>query len=910
MGYDLIEWLMDRLNIEESVEALHIGNLLCQYGYFFPVSDTKNLVVKDDSSLYRFQIPAYWPWHKTNKPPDNVDYSIYLVKRTLRNKQRHGLEDYEMEALASLKKNLANKWECIVLQADEQVRRAKGQKKCDKIVSDSQERAFWRVNRPPPGFLNSLEYVPVPSRNRSSKPKKRSLEDVQREVDFLRRCLDRTRIKMSVALESLMQYCDLFCEWDPLTTPPQPSNPWVSEDPTFWMLNSPIVEIPTEKRVRRWAISMEELVCDPTGLQEFTNYLRKEYSHENIRFWLAVNDLRRSSQKEIPQKVKEIFNEFLAPGAPCEVNIDGKTMERTQQELKAPSRFTFDPAAEHVYALLLKKDCYPRFRRSEMYKQLLAAGVQPSAKKRFFNFGGPGKKKAANQPQALLQQQQSTAASLSQQGSLAGRRRGSDRSLSGSAHELAVSGVRDKELNRTVSHSHSQSNLSDIPYRDPPGGSSDEGQGAGRSQADDVCPWDAGPPKAPDQAAPPGPAAGPAPSPASATAPGAAPGPGRISRKNSSQMDSGGSSSDISIAIAEVSERLRKSCCVQQHSVTGSPGSSSDGRRLMAGSRDTRRASESLVTPSVTTSVLAAAATPAAAVASAARPSVSSTEDLATPQRSFDSATAPLSRSLAEEAAEPPASPTPATPAPAPAPPPPTAKTEDEAADAVPRAEPAAGDLAAKESRETKFEDRAQQTGPELSRPKKSKKQPSLGDDPSHSAAARTSKKGVRKKSSSSATPLISVSSVADDTFDNSDAPAAAASPRTAVAAPADAEPPSSAEAEDAADTLVAPLAQQEDESTAPPSPSAGPAAPPGPSGSSAPPGPSTSSAPQGPRPQGQGARHAGPPLGASRSEDRASVERGSSTEGKANEICPWEDEESCKVDEPFTKKYSHFGYL
>jgi hypothetical protein len=38
------------------VEAVHIGNQLCQYGYFFPVNDTKNLVVKDDSSLYRFQV--------------------------------------------------------------------------------------------------------------------------------------------------------------------------------------------------------------------------------------------------------------------------------------------------------------------------------------------------------------------------------------------------------------------------------------------------------------------------------------------------------------------------------------------------------------------------------------------------------------------------------------------------------------------------------------------------------------------------------------------------------------------------------------------------------------------------------------------------------------------------------------
>lgn len=43
------------------------------------------------------------------------------------------------------------------------------------------------------------------------------------------------------------------------------------------------------------------------GLHEFTNYLRKEYSHENIRFWLAVNDLKRSCQSQILQRVKEIY---------------------------------------------------------------------------------------------------------------------------------------------------------------------------------------------------------------------------------------------------------------------------------------------------------------------------------------------------------------------------------------------------------------------------------------------------------------------------------------------------------------------------------------------------------------------------------------------------------------------------
>lgn len=91
----------------------------------------------------------------------------------------------------------------------------------------------------------------------------------------------------------------------------------------------------------------------------------------------------------------DLYREFLEPGAPCEINIDGKTMEKVQQGLKNPSRFSFDLAAEHIYMLLLKKDCYPRFIRSEHYKNLIATAIQPSHKKRFFGFGGGAKKKGS-----------------------------------------------------------------------------------------------------------------------------------------------------------------------------------------------------------------------------------------------------------------------------------------------------------------------------------------------------------------------------------------------------------------------------------------------------------------------------------------------------------------------------------
>lgn len=67
-----------------------------------------------------------------------------------------------------------------------QVRLSKERKKGDKIVSDSQERAFWRIYRPPPGCLSSLEVVPVPTRFRPGLPRppsrKRTLTDLQREV--------------------------------------------------------------------------------------------------------------------------------------------------------------------------------------------------------------------------------------------------------------------------------------------------------------------------------------------------------------------------------------------------------------------------------------------------------------------------------------------------------------------------------------------------------------------------------------------------------------------------------------------------------------------------------------------------------------------------------------------------------
>ncbi|KAK8756512.1 hypothetical protein V5799_000783 [Amblyomma americanum] len=398
LGYDVVEWLTDNLDIEDqnpvAAEALHLANLLCQYGYFFPVSDNaKTFAIRDDSTLYRFQTPYFWP---SRYQPDNTDYAIYLCKRALKNKPKYALEEYEQEALQRLKKLLYHKWEFICMQAQEQAALAKERKKTDKLILQSQERAYWRIHRPPPGCTSCLEKSPVP--NKRGPPKKKTKDDLKREIEILKRNLARSRTKVS----QILARCEQYQNFDSFIVPPYPGNPWITDEPTLWALESSTAEVPTERRLQRWNLSLEELLADPMGAHEFEQYLRTEYSHENILFWKAVQDLRHGSQQEVPRKVAAIYEEFLCRGAPCEVNLDSETLERTQQEAhERPTRFSLDAAQHHVFALM-KKDTYTRFTRSEHFRRLMAkAQAMQQAqgqRKRFFHFGSSTKKKSVCGP--------------------------------------------------------------------------------------------------------------------------------------------------------------------------------------------------------------------------------------------------------------------------------------------------------------------------------------------------------------------------------------------------------------------------------------------------------------------------------------------------------------------------------
>lgn len=56
------------------------------------------------------------------------------------------------------------------------------------------------------------------------------------------------------------------------------------------------------------------------GVEIFTQFLRTEFSEENIEFWLACEDFKiTESSTKLPTKAKQIYAVFIDKEAPKEV---------------------------------------------------------------------------------------------------------------------------------------------------------------------------------------------------------------------------------------------------------------------------------------------------------------------------------------------------------------------------------------------------------------------------------------------------------------------------------------------------------------------------------------------------------------------------------------------------------------
>jgi len=133
--------------------------------------------------------------------------------------------------------------------------------------------------------------------------------------------------------------------------------------------------------VRAWSESFERLMSSFGGRKVFREFLRCEYSEENILFWLACEDLKKENNAEkIEEKARMIYEDYVSILSPREVSLDSRVREIINRNMMSPNQRTFDEAQLQIYTLM-HRDSYPRFVNSPTYRDLLrTCGGGPSSK--------------------------------------------------------------------------------------------------------------------------------------------------------------------------------------------------------------------------------------------------------------------------------------------------------------------------------------------------------------------------------------------------------------------------------------------------------------------------------------------------------------------------------------------------
>ncbi|XP_032460226.1 regulator of G-protein signaling 19 isoform X1 [Phocoena sinus] len=160
---------------------------------------------------------------------------------------------------------------------------------------------------------------------------------------------------------------------------------------------------PSPEEVRSWAQSFDKLMHSPAGRSVFREFLRTEYSEENMLFWLACEELKaEANQHVVDEKARLIYEDYVSILSPKEVrragtgvggggtsgpltaapvpqvSLDSRVREGVNKKMQEPSAHTFDDAQLQIYTLM-HRDSYPRFLSSPAYRALLLRGRSTSS---------------------------------------------------------------------------------------------------------------------------------------------------------------------------------------------------------------------------------------------------------------------------------------------------------------------------------------------------------------------------------------------------------------------------------------------------------------------------------------------------------------------------------------------------
>ncbi|XP_067001314.1 regulator of G-protein signaling 17 [Anabrus simplex] len=128
--------------------------------------------------------------------------------------------------------------------------------------------------------------------------------------------------------------------------------------------------LPSLDEIRSWGKSFDKLMRSSAGRKVFRDFLKCEYSEENILFWLACEELKKESNPDVvEEKARFIYEDYISILSPKEVSLDSRVREIVNRNMVDPTPHTFDEAQLQIYTLM-HRDSYPRFVNSTQFKKL------------------------------------------------------------------------------------------------------------------------------------------------------------------------------------------------------------------------------------------------------------------------------------------------------------------------------------------------------------------------------------------------------------------------------------------------------------------------------------------------------------------------------------------------------------
>ena len=119
MGYLRRVWHAERgHSLRQTPDSVPLGTCICFSCWDQSFSNTFYRTMHFEQYFLNFHMTC----HNVNSVVHIFLTAVYLCKRTMQNKQRLELADYEAENLARLQKMFSRKWEFIFMQAEAQAK--------------------------------------------------------------------------------------------------------------------------------------------------------------------------------------------------------------------------------------------------------------------------------------------------------------------------------------------------------------------------------------------------------------------------------------------------------------------------------------------------------------------------------------------------------------------------------------------------------------------------------------------------------------------------------------------------------------------------------------------------------------------------------------------------------------------